>query len=95
MYFISYDVSCPKRLNKIRRLLKGYGSHQHYSVFLCDMTNKERLVFQIQAEKILNLKEDRVLLLDSGTVNNDIFKKIHNIGRAVEKDFNNNVCTVV
>lgn len=37
-YLVCYDISDPKRLSKVFRLLKGIGVHLQYSVFFCSFT---------------------------------------------------------
>ena len=42
IYFISYDVSNPKRLNKVAKTLENFGIRIQFSFFECEM-EKEQL----------------------------------------------------
>ena len=37
IYFISYDVSNPKRLNKVAKTLENFGIRIQFSFFECEM----------------------------------------------------------
>jgi len=65
-YLVCYDVSDPKRLERTYKKMNGFGWPVQYSVFLCDLSPKERVLLEEALTKILNLKEDRVLILDAG-----------------------------
>lgn len=65
-YFVCYDVSDPKRLNRTYRKMLGFGDPAQYSVFVCDLSPKERVLLLEALTDILNLKEDRVLVVDAG-----------------------------
>lgn len=40
-YIIAYDISCPKRQHRIRKLLRGYSTGGQKSLFECWLSNKE------------------------------------------------------
>jgi CRISPR-associated protein Cas2 len=65
---VSYDISDEKRLRKIFRLLRGYGDHVQYSVFLCQLTEKDKLVLSEKVKDIIHQKEDQVILITLGQV---------------------------
>jgi len=45
LYLITYDISIDKRRTKLAKLLEGFGQRVQYSVFECDM--EERQVSQL------------------------------------------------
>ena len=65
-YLVCYDVTDPKRLARIYKKLKGFGDSVQYSVFICDLSPKERALLAMALIEILNLKEDRALIVDIG-----------------------------
>lgn len=67
-YLVCYDVSDPKRLVRTYKKMNGFGDPLQYSVFLCDLSAKERVLLEEALTDILNLKEDRVLIVDAGPV---------------------------
>ncbi len=67
-YFVCYDVSEPRRLADTYKKMNGYGIPVQYSVFMCDVNPKELVLMKGDLKEILNLKEDRVLIIDVGPV---------------------------
>ena len=65
---VTYDVADPKRLRNMFRLLHGYGEHVQYSVFLCQLTEKDMVVLREKIIDILHLKEDQAILIRLGAV---------------------------
>src|SRR5690606_35574631 len=41
-YVVTYDICEPKRLRRVYRIMLGYGDHLQYSVFRCELTDRER-----------------------------------------------------
>ncbi len=46
--------------------MKGYGETWQYSIFFCILKAIDRVRLQADLEEILNLKEDRILIVDLG-----------------------------
>jgi len=65
---VSYDVSDDKRLRRMFKLLRGYGEHVQYSIFLCQLTDKDMVVLTEKIRDILALKEDQAILITLGPV---------------------------
>ena len=65
-YIVAYDVSDGKRLRRVFRKMNGFGDALQYSVFACDLSSKERVIMEEALTDIINLKEDRVIIIDIG-----------------------------
>ena len=65
-FLVCYDVSDPKRLARTYKKMNGFGEPAQYSVFICDLSPKERVLLEEALTEILNLKEDRALIVDMG-----------------------------
>lgn len=65
-YLVCYDVSDPKRLERTYKKMNGFGVPVQYSVFVCDLSPTGRVLLEQALVGILNLKEDRALILDAG-----------------------------
>jgi CRISPR-associated protein Cas2 len=65
-YLVTYDVSDAKRLRRTFRLMHGFGDPVQYSVFLCDLGREELQLLRERLSGVLNLREDRVLIVDLG-----------------------------
>ena len=65
-FLVCYDVSDPKRLARTYKKMNGFGEPAQYSVFICDLSPKERVLLEEALTELLNLKEDRALIVDLG-----------------------------
>ncbi len=63
LYLAAYDICDPRRLREALRTLKGYASGGQKSVFECFLTETERSELLAAVTAILDLGEDRFLLL--------------------------------
>ncbi len=65
-YVVCYDVADPQRLVRTHKKMKGFGQPVQYSVFVCDLSPSARVRLEQVLTEVLNLKEDRVLIVDTG-----------------------------
>lgn len=42
-YLVAYDITEPKRLRRVCRILEGFGTRLQYSVFWCDIETQTML----------------------------------------------------
>lgn len=75
-----YDVSDPQRLAKTYKKMSGYGDPVQYSVFICELGAKELVFMKEDLSELLNLDEDRVLIVDMGPAGRPDDKKITTMG---------------
>ena len=67
-YILSYDIAEPKRLRAMHKLAKAFGQPLQYSVFACLLRREDRVRLATRVEGLINAREDRVIILDIGTV---------------------------
>lgn len=65
-YLVCYDISDPKRLRRVHKVLKGYGECWQFSIFFCVLKEIDRVRLQTDLEEQMNLKEDQTMILDLG-----------------------------
>lgn len=63
LYLAAYDVTDPARLRDALHAVKGYASGGQKSVFECFLTPAERRSLLAEVRTVLNLQEDRFMLL--------------------------------
>lgn len=63
---VAYDVSQAKRLQRIHKTMRGFGEAMQYSVFLCELSDHERVLMKAAVCEIMNMEQDRVLIVDLG-----------------------------
>ncbi|EQB68021.1 CRISPR-associated endonuclease Cas2 [Cuniculiplasma divulgatum] len=80
-YLVSYDITDQKRLGQIYKKMKGYGDALQYSVFICDLSDKEKIIMISELSHILNHSEDSVLIFDLGNSSSKYQDKIMSIGK--------------
>lgn len=81
-YIVSYDISDPQRLRRVHRTMRGYGDALQYSVFRCDLSPSERILLIEDLTKIINHREDQVMIINLGPAEGRGRESIETIGRA-------------
>lgn len=79
---VCYDISEPKRWRKVFKIMKGMGDHIQYSVFLCQLTKKQKVELKYRLDQVIHHQQDQVMFVDIGTTTSDqLEKKITVLGR--------------
>ena len=66
IYLVTYDIADDKRLRMVFKKMNGYGEHLQYSVFQCELSDKERIQMIAELNDIINHREDQVLIFSLG-----------------------------
>lgn len=66
-FLIAYDICDDRRLRKVCALMKGVGTRLQYSVFLCDLSERELLLWQTDIRRIMELDVDSVVYVELGS----------------------------
>ncbi len=80
-YVVTYDISDPKRLRKVFRLMLGYGDHLQLSVFQCELNARELVELKHALGDIIHHHEDQVLFANLGPVEGRARESIESLGR--------------
>ena len=67
-FVVTYDVRDAKRLRQTHRKMNGFGDPLQYSVFVCELSSKERVLLKKALSEIINPREDQILIIDLGPV---------------------------
>lgn len=59
-YLVCYDISCPRRLGRVYKYIKGKGLHIQYSVFHCSLTWPMLMELKARIAELIDEKEDDV-----------------------------------
>jgi CRISPR-associated protein Cas2 len=65
-YLVAYDIRDDRRLRLVAGCMEGYGSRVQYSVFVCDLSDRERILMRGDLEALMHLSEDSVMVIDLG-----------------------------
>lgn len=94
-YIVSYDISDPKRLRRVFRTMKGFGDALQLSVFRCDLSASERVLLIEALSKVINHREDQVIIVDIGPVDGRGQDRIETIGRAMNSNQLDRIAIIV
>ena len=84
LYIVTYDVRDDRRLRRVFRLMRGYGDHLQYSVFRCELSDRERAELITKLADILKLTEDQALLFPLGPAGGVREQHVHHVGLPYE-----------
>jgi len=71
-YLITYDISDDKRRMNVFKALRDRGDHVQYSVFICELNDREYALLRGELKEYVHHKEDQVLILDLGLADNTL-----------------------
>lgn len=80
-HIVTYDISDPKRLRLVFKLMKGWGLHVQYSVFQCELDPAEVSELQSALEELIDGEVDQVLFVNVGRAEGRAKKAIQSLGR--------------
>jgi CRISPR-associated protein Cas2 len=81
-YLVTYDIADEKRLKKVFKVMKDYGDHLQFSVFLCDLNDVEKIRMEAAIKVFMNEKLDQVLVVDLGIASRQVDEEsFYTLGR--------------
>jgi CRISPR-associated protein Cas2 len=83
LYFISYDIRCPKRWRQVYKLMRGYGEWVQLSVFQCRLDRISLLQMEANLAEEIDHDEDHVLIVDIGPAA-QVVPKVKSLGKTFE-----------
>jgi len=84
LFLVAYDVRDAKRLRRTYLTMRGFGEALQYSVFLCRLSPKERVLLKGALLDVVNQKEDRVMIVDLGPVEGMSEGRLEFVGQRIE-----------
>lgn len=84
-FLVSYDISNPRRLTRVRRVVLGFGDPVQLSVFRCDVTPQEMVELRRRLSAEIDARADQILFADLGPASGRGPKSISSMGRATER----------
>jgi len=66
VFLVSYDICNDKRLRKVYKAMRGYGDHLQFSVFRCELSDREKAEMIAELSPLISHDEDQVLVIDIG-----------------------------
>ncbi len=81
VYVVTYDIADDKRLRRIFKIMKGYGDHLQFSVFRCELSDRDRFELIGDLEEVIHHDEDQVLLIPLGPAGGQCEQNIEALGK--------------
>ncbi len=79
-FLVCYDISHPKRLRRVAKVLEGYGSRLQFSVFECPLDKQRLAEVRTKLWDVLRQDEDQVLFVSLGPENTEASLIIEALG---------------
>lgn len=80
LYIVAYDVRDDRRLRRVFRLMRGCGDHLQYSVFRCELSDRERVELMTKLANVLKPTEDQALLFPLGPAGGSRELHVYHVG---------------
>lgn len=85
-YVVTYDICDPKRLRRVFRVMLGYGEHLQYSVFRCELSDREVVELRWRLNDIIHHDQDQVLFVSVGPADGKARQAFSAIGRPYDHE---------
>jgi CRISPR-associated protein Cas2 len=59
-WIVSYDIVDDKRRHKVAQILESYGVRAQYSVFECEITDRQQMTLQGKLRRVIDEGEDDI-----------------------------------
>lgn len=79
-YVVAYDVSDSKRLKKVYDTLRDFGDPIQYSVFECQISERNLLILRDRLSKIVVKDADRIIFIRLGPVSDSTVSAFETMG---------------
>jgi CRISPR-associated protein Cas2 len=83
-YVVTYDIADDKRRNKVFVALHGFGDHAQYSVFFCELNERELAQMRGRLRAEIHNSEDQVLIVELGTAMRPLESSLEVLGKGYE-----------
>ena len=80
-YLITYDITDDSRRTAVFKALRGFGDHLQYSVFRCDLSDRQRAAMVAVIDPLLDHDVEQVLVVDLGPVDGRASSCVYSLGR--------------
>lgn len=81
-YIVCYDIRDPDRLRRVHEKMEGFGAPLQYSVFGCDLTRQEKVTMIAALTELINHREDRIMIVDTGPMEGSGPESVEFLGQA-------------
>lgn len=80
-YIVTYDIAEDARRNAVFKSLRGFGDHLQYSVFRCDLSDRQRAQMIAVIDPLIDHDTDQILVIDLGPVDGRAERCVSALGK--------------
>lgn len=80
---VTYDVCDDSRRTSVYQVMRDFGDHVQFSVFLCDLNARELLALKRRLREHIHGTEDQVLFVDMGPAEGGAEARLAYLGRSL------------
>ena len=81
-FLVTYDVTNDRILKAVFKKMKTFGLHMQYSVFECELSERELALMKAALDRLIHHGNDQVLIADLGPADGRGSQCISSLGRA-------------
>lgn len=85
-WVVCYDIVDDKRRREVVKIMESYGQRAQYSVFECDITDRQQMSLEGQLCEVINEQEDDVRFYP---LNQGDIKRVRTLGAKAKLNFLN------
>lgn len=86
LYLVCYDIRDSKRLRKTHKAMLGFGDPLQYSVFVCELSEVERMLMEQRLKEVASIGQDSIAIVDLGTASRRARRRVRLLGKGVYVD---------
>lgn len=79
-FLVTYDIVKDRRRARVHRTLLDHGDHVQYSVFMCELNEREFVQLRWKLRERINQDEDQVLFVDLGPAERAVVERVESLG---------------
>jgi len=80
-YIVTYDISDDRRRNEVYRTMLGHGDWAQFSVFFCELSERELVELRTRLRACIHATQDQILIVDLGRAARPLQLGLECIGR--------------
>lgn len=84
-YLVCYDICDPRRLRRVEKTVKSFGTRIQFSIFECPLDDLRLRQLQSNLKDVINAEHDQILFVSLGADNNETSFRIEAMGQPYEQ----------
>jgi CRISPR-associated protein Cas2 len=80
-YLVAYDISDDTRRTKVFHVCRDFGDHVQYSVFLCELNQREVVELREKLRGLIQHGEDQIMIVELGAATRPVLEQMEVLGQ--------------